>query len=405
VRDTTKKDIIKKIKNCYMKIIPYGRQYIDSQDVRFVSKALKEDLITTGRYVKKFEDKVSKFLEVKYTASCNSGTSALHLALMAIDLKRNDIIVMPAINFIAVYNMARLMNARIFLADVDSLTGQMTPKTLSECIKINKLKKIKAIVTMYLGGYPENVIEFYKIKKKFNCYLIEDACHAFGAKYFYKNKYLRIGCCKHSDISTFSLHPVKTITSAEGGLLTTNNKFFYKKIISLRSHGIYRDKNFNWKYEIKKSGFNYRLSDLNAALGLSQLYKTNKFINFRRKIFNYYNTNLKNFRSLISIPLYKKSKPSYHLFLISINFNLIKSSKDKLLSFLKKNNIFCQYHYIPIYKFYLFKKKLNINFYKGAEYYYQNTLSLPIFYNLHFNSLKKILKILKFFLAKSYRDK
>ena len=161
-----------------MKKIPYGRQYIDSQDIRIVSKALQEDLITTGRYVKKFEKKISDFLKVKYAVSCNSGTSALHLALMAINLKKDDVIIMPAINFIAVYNMARFMNAKIILSDVDALTGQMTPNLLLECIKNNKLKKIKAIITMYLGGYPENVVEFYKIKKKFKCYLIEDACHA-----------------------------------------------------------------------------------------------------------------------------------------------------------------------------------------------------------------------------------
>jgi len=382
-----------------MKIIPYGRQYIDSQDVRFVSKALKEDLITTGRYVKKFEDKVSKFLEVKYTASCNSGTSALHLALMAIDLKRNDIIVMPAINFIAVYNMARLMNARIFLADVDSLTGQMTPKTLSECIKINKLKKIKAIVTMYLGGYPENVIEFYNIKKKFNCYLIEDACHALGSRYLFNKKFLPIGSCKHSDISTFSLHPVKTITSGEGGLVTTNNKLFYNRIVSLRSHGINKDKNFHWKYNLSESGFNYRLSDLNCALGLGQLKKINKFINYRRNIFNFYKNDLKK-NKLIAIPSYKTNKPSYHLFLISINFKKIRSTKDKFLKFLKNNNILCQYHYIPIYKFKLFNQKLNINSYKGAEFYYKNTVSLPIFYDFKVSSQKKIIKKIKIFLNK-----
>ena len=383
-----------------MKIIPYGRQHIDSQDIRFVSKALKEDLITTGRYVKKFENKISQFLKVKYTATCNSGTSALHLAFMAIDLKKNDTIIMPAINFIAVYNMARLMNAKIFLADVDPLTGQMTPETLLECIKKNKLKKIKAIITMYLGGYPENVIEFYNIKKKFNCYLIEDACHALGAKYLYNKRYLSIGCSKHSDISTFSLHPVKTITSAEGGLVTTNNKFFYEKIIALRSHGINKDKDLHWKYDIKISGYNYRLSDLNSALGLSQLYKINKFISFRKKIFNFYNSNLKKCGNLITFPFYKKNKPSYHLFLISINFNRININKDKLLKFLKKNNIFCQYHYIPIYKFSLFKKKLDLNLYKGAEYYYKNTFSLPLFYNLDFNSIETVLKKIKLFLAK-----
>jgi dTDP-4-amino-4,6-dideoxygalactose transaminase len=381
-----------------MKNIPYGRQYIDSQDSKFVSKALKEDLITTGNYVKKFENKISSFLKVKYSATCNSGTSALHLALMAIDLKKDDVIIMPAINFIAVYNMARLMNAKIFLADVDSLTGQMTPGTLLDCIKNNRLKKIKAIITMYLGGYPENVIEFYNIKKKFNCYLIEDACHALGAKYFYNKRYFPIGSCRHSDISTFSLHPVKTITSGEGGVVTTNNKIFYNRMISLRSHGIHKDKNFHWKYSVNKSGFNYRLSDINCALGLSQLKKINKFTNYRKKIFSIYRENLKKI-NIINLATYnKKNKPSFHLFLISMNFRSLKSNKDKLLKIFKKNNILAQYHYIPIYKFNLFNKKINLNFYQGAENYYKNTLSLPIFFNFKFKLQKFIINRIKFFI-------
>ena len=381
-----------------MKIIPYGRQYIDSQDIKFVSKALREDLITTGNYVKKFEKSIKKFLKTKYVLSCNNGTSALHLALMAIGLKKNDVIIMPAINFIAVYNMARLMNAKIFLADVDPLTGQMTPKTLLDCIKNNGLKKIKTIVTMYMGGYPENILEFYRIKKKLNCYLIEDACHAFGARYFYNKKYLPIGCCKHSDISVFSLHPVKTITAGEGGLITTNNKFFYTRLSSLRSHSINKDKNFHWKYNLSEPGFNYRISDINCALGLGQLKKINKFIKNRKKIFNIYRNEIKKNINQISLPFYSMCKPSYHLFLISINFKKIRSTKDKLLIFLKKNNIYCQYHYIPIYRFKLFNQKINLLRYKGAESYYQNTLSLPIFYNLNFISQKKIINKIKNFL-------
>jgi dTDP-4-amino-4,6-dideoxygalactose transaminase len=383
-----------------MKTIPYGRQYVDSRDVKSVSQALKQNLITTGNYVKKFEDKISKFLKVKYVASCNSGTSALHLAFMAIDLKKNDIIIMPAINFIAAYNMAKLMNAKIFLADVDSLTGQMTPKTLLNCIKLNKLKKIKAIVTMYLGGYPENVIEFCNIKKKLKCFLIEDACHALGAKYLYNKQCFPIGCCNHSDIATFSLHPVKTITTGEGGLVTTNNKILYKRIVSSRSHGIHKDKNFHWKYSINESGFNYRLSDINCALGLSQLKKINKFLNYRKKISNIYNLELKKIINKITLPLYKRSKPSYHLFLISINFKKIRSTKDKFLKFLRKNNILCQYHYIPIYRFKLFNQKINLNSYKGAEFYYRNTISLPIFYGLSIRFQRKIINKIKVFLNK-----
>jgi dTDP-4-amino-4,6-dideoxygalactose transaminase len=380
-----------------MKIIPYGRQYIDNQDIRLVSKALKEDLITTGRYVKKFENKVLKFLKVKYVVSCSSGTSALHLALMAINVIKDDAIIMPAINFIAVYNMARLMNAKIFLADVDPLTGQMTPKTLLECIKNNKLKKIKAIVTMYLGGYPENVIEFYNIKKRFNCYLIEDACHAFGARYKFENKKLFIGSCKHSDLATFSFHPVKTITTGEGGVVTTNNKILANKILLLRSHGIKRNKNKHWEYNIEHFGFNYRLSDINSALGLSQINKIKIFINYRKKIYKRYREFLININKYIVLPKYNKNNDSaFHLFLISLNNNA-KYTKDKLLNFLKNNKILCQYHYVPIYKFKLFNQKINLNFYKGAEFYYKNTISLPIFYNLSLNHQKKIInKIITF---------
>jgi dTDP-4-amino-4,6-dideoxygalactose transaminase len=380
--------------------IPYNKQFISSDDIDAVNLSLKKSLITTGPYVKKFENNLKKILKVKYAISCNSGTAALHLALLSIGLKKNDIIIMPAINFVAVYNMARLMSAKIFLADVDSMTGQMTPKTLLECIKNNKLKKIKAIVTMYLGGYPENIIDFYNIKKKFNCYLIEDACHAMGAKYFYKKNYLNVGSCYHSDISTFSLHPVKTITAGEGGIVTTNNKNIYNTIVSLRSHGINKNKNFHWKYDINKVGFNYRLSDINCALALSQLGKIRRFINYRKNTFNFYRKNLKKISKFIDFPHYNKNKPSYHLFLISINFAKMKLNKDKFLKFLKKNNIFSQYHYIPIYKFKLFNEKLNLKFYKGSEFYYKNTTSLPIFYNLTFALQKIIINKIKIFLAR-----
>ena len=381
-----------------MKTIPYGRQHINSQDIKFVSRALKEDLITTGNYVKKFENNISKFLNVKYAISCNSGTAALHLALMAVDIKKGDIIIMPSINFIAVYNMATLMNAKIYLADVDPLTGQMTPKTLLKCIKSNKLKKIKAIVTMYLGGFPENVIEFYKIKKKFNCYLIEDACHALGSKYSYNQKYLSIGSCRHSDISTFSLHPVKTITAGEGGFVTTNNQKLSNKIYLSRSHGIERDKKHHWNYQISHLGFNYRLSDINAALGLSQLTKIHKFLNYRKKIYDFYFKELSSFHNILNFPKYNKDNiSSYHLCLLSINFKKNMLTKDNFFKFLKKNKIISQFHYIPIYKFKIFNKKKY--YYRGAEEYFNKTVSIPVFYKLKFFQHKYVIRKIKLFLT------
>ena len=382
-----------------MKIIPYGRQYIDNKDQKIVSKALKENLITTGKYVKEFENKISKFLKVKYALSCTNGTSAIHLAFMAIDLKKNDIVIMPAINFIAAYNMARTCDAKIFLADVDPFTGQMTPDTLLKCIKSNKLKKIKVIITMYLGGYPENVFEFYNIKKKFKCYLIEDSCYAFGAKYNFKNKKIHIGSCRHSDIATFSLHPVKTITSGEGGVVTTNNKTLANKISLFRSHGIKRHKSYHWQYDIDVSGFNYRLSDINCALAISQLNKIKKFIYFRNKLFRFYNLKFNNLNNLILFDKYnKKNSPSYHLYLLSINSKKIEYIKKNLFKLLKKKKILAQYHYIPIYKFKFYSKNIRLSEYIGSEYYFKNTLSLPIFYNMKFSIQKKIVSIINTYL-------
>jgi dTDP-4-amino-4,6-dideoxygalactose transaminase len=379
-----------------MRIIPYGRQHIDSQDIRLVSKALKQDLITTGDYVKKFENKTSKLLGAKYTLSCNSGTSGLHLALVSIDFKKDDVIIMPVINFIAIYNMAKLMKAKIFLADVDPFTGQMTPKTLLECIKNNKLRKIKAIVTMYLGGYPENVIEFYRIKKKFNCYLIEDACHALGAKYIYKKKNIYIGSCKHSDIAVFSMHPVKSITSGEGGFLTTDNKKIYQKAKLFRSHGLKQGKN-HWNYEIICNGFNYRLSDINCALALSQFKKLKKFIFLRKKKYLLYKKAFSDLNVHFSVPSYNKNtKPAYHLFLINLN---LKNNFFKKNIFFKKmltNKIIVQYHYKPIF---FFKKvydiKLVKNSFIGAIKYYKSTLSIPIFPFLSSNKQYYIIKVIR----------
>jgi UDP-4-amino-4,6-dideoxy-L-N-acetyl-beta-L-altrosamine transaminase len=386
-----------------MKTIPYGRQYIDSGDIKLVSSALKEDLITTGNYVKKFETNVKKKLGVKFTLTCSNGTSGLHLAFKAINLKKNDIVVMPAVNFIAAYNMCKVIEAKIFLADVDKFSGQMTPETLLACIKKNKIKKIKAILTMYMGGYPENVFEFYKIKKKFNCFLIEDACHALGAKYRHNSKDIYIGSCKHSDIAVFSLHPVKTITSGEGGLITTNDSYLAKKIFLLRSHGIKKNKNKHWEYNVLQSGFNYRLSDINCALALSQLLKIKKFIEYRKKIFLLYKKELVKFNEFVTLPVYnQKNSPSYHLFIILFNFKKLKTTKENFFLFLKKNYIMCQYHYIPIYRFQICKKKNYLKHYK-SEVFFKNAISIPIYFNLKYRQQLFIIKIIKSFIEKNCR--
>jgi dTDP-4-amino-4,6-dideoxygalactose transaminase len=377
-----------------MKNIPYGKQSVDSRDVKSVSKAMTQDLITTGNYVQKLEDEIVKLLKVKFALTCNSGTSAIHLAFLSINLSKNDIILMPAVNFIASYNLAKTMGAKVFLIDVDPLTGQITPESLLKCVRKNKIKKIKAIVTMYLGGYPENVIEFYKIKKKLNCFLIEDACHALGAQYYYKNKNIFIGSCKHSDISTFSLHPVKTITSGEGGIMTTNNKNIFNKAKLFRSHGIKKSL-FHWEYEVLLHGFNYRLSDINCAFAISQIKKMKKFIHLRKKIYLFYRKEFDNLNYFFLFPRYNnKNKPSYHLFLI--NFNKFIYDKSTFLKKMLKNNIVCQYHYKPIFLFKnIFDQKFNKKDFKGSMSYYKRAISLPIFPTLSQKNQKFIVNTIK----------
>ena len=377
-----------------MKFIPYGRQFIDKKDKLLVLNSLSNDLITTGPYVKKLENELGKYLKCKYSYVCNSGTAAIHLAMLSINLKKNDVILMPAVNFIASYNLAKIMQLKVFLIDVDEYTGQITPNTVLDCIKKNKLKKIKALVVMYNGGYPEYSKNFYDIKKKYNFFIIEDACHALGSEYKFKNKLFKIGSCKHADVSTFSMHPLKTITSGEGGIVTTNNIKIAENIKLFRSHGILRDKKKHWKYDVVKHGFNYRLSDVNCALGFSQLKKINFFIKKRKEIYNKFSNEFKNFNSKVMLPKYSNSiKPSFHLFLLNIMFKELKKSKDHFIQYLKKKNIMAQQHYIPIYEFSVYKEK--VFHFPGSKKYFNNSISIPIFVNLNYKDQNKIIKIIK----------
>lgn len=373
----------------------YGKQFIDKSDVREVSKALNSKHLSSGEYVKKFEYSLKSRLQSNYSIVCNSGTSAIHLALLAINLKKNDIVILPAINFIAAANMARLMGARLYFADIDDKTGQINSKTIINCIKINKIKKVKVIFNMYLGGYPRNIVELYQLKKKLKCYLIEDACHAFGSKYKVKKNIYNLGSCKHSDLCTFSFHPLKSITTGEGGLVTTNNLLLYRKIQLFRSHGISKNPRKYWNYTANSFGYNFRLSDINCALGLAQLKKLNKFLKKRELIFNFYKKNINHYKNVINlITPDKNTWPAYHLIIILINFKKLKISKSSFFREMIKKNIYCQFHYIPnfFFKNFLLKSKKS---YTNTIDYYKSAISLPVYYSLNKNNLKKVVNSIK----------
>ena len=257
---------------------------------------------------------------------------------------------------------------------------------------------------MYLGWNPDNIKNFYYLKKKYNFYLLEDACHALGSSYIYNGKIYNVGSCIHSDICIFSLHPLKTITSGEGGIVATNNLDIFNSLIKLKNNGIdrkdYKKKiNFpHWLYDIKYPGLNYRLSDINCSLGYSQLKKINKFISKRKKIAKKYIKFFNKFSNIINYRSFESGKySSWHLFIILIDFEKINKKKGDLLNYLLKNNIIAQQHYIPIYK-YSFYKSLSKKKFDGAEKYYKKTVSLPIYFNLTIKQVDYIkIQLYKFF--------
>ena len=377
-------------------MIPYNRQKIFKEDFNEVFKSLRNKLITTGPYVKKFENQIQKKIDVKYATVCSSGTAAITLAIYSLGVKRGDVFILPIINFVCASNILDKIGVKVYYADIDPSSGQMTPETLERCIKINKIKNIKAFFTMYLGGNVNNVEKFFRLKKKYKCYLIEDACHALGAKYKYKNKNHYIGNCKLSDICTFSLHPVKTITSGEGGIITTNNLIIKNKIDSLRSHGIVRSK-YHWNYDIKLTGFNFRLSDINCALGYSQFKKLDKIVNLRRKIYKKYTLRLKDNKYITILNSDKNS--SLHLLIAKIDFSKIKSNKNEFFKFFLRNGILLQQHYIPIYKFTAYKNKIPKKNFFGAKKYYSSSFSLPIYLGLKNNEIEFICKKIEQFIS------
>ena len=383
-----------------MKLISYGKQNINTNDIHLAKDAIKADKITTGNFVRIFEKKLKNFTKAKHVVSCSSGTAALHMAFVAINIKPGDIVIVPSINFISTCNILELMKAKIFLSDVDPITGQITPELLTKCIKKNRLKKIKAIVLMYLGGHIFDNLIFYNLKKKYKFLIIEDSCHALGSKYKDKKSYYYIGSCRHADISTFSFHPLKSITTGEGGAMTTNNPLFAKKALLFRSHGIERT-NKHWNYQINYPGLNYRLSDINCAIGISQLNRIKFFLKKRLYIEKKYRLllhPLKKKKIIDFQPEVKNGCSANHLFVLNINFKKLKLSKDNFFKHLLSKKIMCQYHYIPIYKFNYFKKlskKL-----PNTEKYFNNAVSLPIFFELKNKEIIRITKVISNFLKK-----
>jgi UDP-4-amino-4,6-dideoxy-N-acetyl-beta-L-altrosamine transaminase len=360
-------------------MIPYGKQEITSEDIESVVNVLKSDFLTQGPAVPLFEQKLCDYTGVDHAVVTNSATSALYLAYKALGLKEGDYLWTSPISFVATSNTALQCNAKIDFVDVEQDTGLLCVDSLRNKLELakteNKLPKI--VVPVHLTGQSCDMKGIYELSQEFGFKIVEDAAHAIGAKYNDKP----VGSCEFSDITVFSFHPVKIITTGEGGAVLTKNKELAIKVSMLRSHGITRDadklhfpSDGGWYYEQLDLGGNYRLTDIQAALGLSQLQRIDNFVLKRHEIANVYD---RSWGEMISLNHKKYGCSSYHLYVLQMNN---AEERSGLYDFLQQKDIDVNVHYIPIYKQPYYQKFVDSESKcYNAEQYYLKALTLPIF--------------------------
>lgn len=383
-------------------IINYGKQFIDASDIKEVNKVLKSQNITQGPYVKKFEDKIKKKFKCKYALAVSSGTAALHLIGIALGWKKNDIILCSANTFIATAASVEYCGASVEFIDIDNETFNISTSSLLKKIEIliKKKKKIKAVIATDYAGQPSDWEELYNIKKKYKFQLVNDNCHAIGSNYKGKINYSTI----YADAVSLSFHPVKHITTGEGGMILTNNKKIFNTSLINRSHGmVKKNKFYNGYYEVENLGFNYRLNDMSCALGISQLKKLNKFLIYRKKVARRYDNYFKNVK-FIKIPKISKDRNHvYHLYVLRIDFKKLKTTKKKLFQFFLEKGFKLQVHYIPlnIQKYFKKKYRLNKNDCPNSLRFYNEAISIPIYYGIKTKIMKRFCNLLNKFIKKN----
>jgi len=359
-----------------MKYIPYGRQQLDKADIGSVVKALKSGWITQGPKIAELENKLCRYTGAKHAVVVSSGTAALHLSCLAVGIGSGDEVITSPITFVASANSVIYCGAKPVFADIQEDTINIDPCEVERRLT----KKTRAIILVDFAGHPVEAEEIQKIARK-NCLLvIEDASHAFGAEY----KGNKVGSCRFSDITTFSFHPVKHITTGEGGAITTNRRDLYEKLLMLRNHGITKDRkklaNYDgpWSYEQHFLGFNYRLTDIQCALGISQLKKIDIFLSKRRRIVSVYNKSLAGIDK-ISLPVERPYvKSSWHLYCIRLKK---EEKRKRVFEKLRRADIGVQVHYIPVHLQPYYRKNFGYKEgdYKKAERYYRQTISMPLY--------------------------
>ena len=373
--------------------LPYGRQQIDDDDVAAVAEVLRSGWLTTGPAVTAFEEDFAAAVDAPFAVACNSGTAGLHLACLALGLGEGDSVVVPANTFVATANAVRYVGATVRLADIDPETGLMRPEDLEAAIA-RPGPPVKAVHPVHFAGNAADMPALAEIARSHGAAIVEDACHALGTRYDVASEVpAKIGSCRHADMAVFSMHPVKTITMGEGGVVTTRRPDLHRRLAQFRTHGISRDpasfvnkemafdergKPNPWYYEAQDLGFNYRASDINCALGKSQLAKLPVFAERRRALAKRYDRLLERLAPVVR-PLRRNagSDPVLHLYVVLIDFAALGLSRSALMAELQAAGVGTQVHYIPVHRQPLYQGTAPLL--PGADAYYQRCLSLPLF--------------------------
>jgi UDP-4-amino-4,6-dideoxy-N-acetyl-beta-L-altrosamine transaminase len=383
-----------------MKMIPYGNHTISQDDINAVVEVLQSSNLTQGPRPLKFEELTAAYCGAQFAISANSATSCLHIACLALGLGKGDLLWTSTNTFVASANCARYCGADVDLVDIDPQTYNMSVDALEEkLIRAKREGRLpKIVVPVHFAGLSCDMKRIKKLSEEYGFFIIEDASHAVGAKYLGQP----VGSCQYSDIAVFSFHPVKIITSGEGGMCLTNNQLWAEKMKLFKNHGINRTPELlmkgiegAWYFEQIELGYNFRMTDIHAALGISQLKRLDEFVTKRRKIADWYGENLKDFsltRPVESDGCYS----SYHLYVVQLEIEELKRKFIDIFSMMRAQGVEVGKHYIPIYMHPYYRDLgLKAENFPNTVRYYQRSLTLPIYPDLSVEDLKTVLKVLR----------